>query len=91
MLHGKRILLVISGGIAAYKTLELIRRLRDRGAAVTYVDLSTDPAAEAYVRETSAEDLRLPFVVIAMPNGEHVTFNGNRRDLIDQYLPKVAA
>ena len=34
MLGGKRILLVIGGGIAAYKSLELIRRLRDRGAAV---------------------------------------------------------
>ncbi len=34
MLAGKRILLVISGGIAAYKSLELIRRLRERGAAV---------------------------------------------------------
>ena len=34
MLAGKRILLVISGGIAAYKALELIRRLKDRGAAV---------------------------------------------------------
>ncbi|HKF61295.1 MAG TPA: bifunctional phosphopantothenoylcysteine decarboxylase/phosphopantothenate--cysteine ligase CoaBC [Dongiaceae bacterium] len=34
MLAGKRILLVISGGIAAYKSLELIRRLRERGALV---------------------------------------------------------
>jgi phosphopantothenoylcysteine decarboxylase/phosphopantothenate--cysteine ligase len=34
MLTGKRILLVISGGIAAYKSLDLIRRLRERGAAV---------------------------------------------------------
>src|SRR5215218_8037958 len=34
MLAGKRILLIISGGIAAYKSLELIRRLRERGAAV---------------------------------------------------------
>jgi phosphopantothenoylcysteine decarboxylase / phosphopantothenate---cysteine ligase len=34
MLAGKRILLVISGGIAAYKALELIRRLKDRGAGV---------------------------------------------------------
>ena len=33
-LDGKRILLVIAGGIAAYKSLELIRRLRERGAAV---------------------------------------------------------
>jgi len=33
-LAGKRILLVISGGIAAYKCLELIRRLKERGVAV---------------------------------------------------------
>jgi phosphopantothenoylcysteine decarboxylase/phosphopantothenate--cysteine ligase len=33
-LSGKRILLVIGGGIAAYKTLDLIRRLRERGASV---------------------------------------------------------
>jgi phosphopantothenoylcysteine decarboxylase/phosphopantothenate--cysteine ligase len=32
MLAGKRILLVIAGGIAAYKSLELIRRLREQGA-----------------------------------------------------------
>jgi len=34
VLSGRRILLIISGGIAAYKSLELIRRLRERGAAV---------------------------------------------------------
>jgi phosphopantothenoylcysteine decarboxylase/phosphopantothenate--cysteine ligase len=34
MLQNKRILLIISGGIAAYKCLELIRRLREQGAAV---------------------------------------------------------
>lgn len=33
-LSAKRILLVISGGIAAYKSLDLIRRLRERGATV---------------------------------------------------------
>ncbi|MBB6260026.1 phosphopantothenoylcysteine decarboxylase/phosphopantothenate--cysteine ligase [Paenochrobactrum gallinarii] len=33
-LQGKRILLIISGGIAAYKTPDLIRRLRERGAHV---------------------------------------------------------
>ncbi len=37
MLHGKRILLVIAGGIAAYKCLDLIRRLRERGASVRAV------------------------------------------------------
>src|SRR5262245_44603859 len=29
--HTKRVLLVIGGGIAAYKALDLIRRLRERG------------------------------------------------------------
>lgn len=36
-LAGKRILLIIGGGIAAYKCLDLIRRLRERGAAVRCV------------------------------------------------------
>jgi phosphopantothenoylcysteine decarboxylase/phosphopantothenate--cysteine ligase len=36
-LSGKRILLIIGGGIAAYKALDLIRRLRERGAAVRCV------------------------------------------------------
>src|ERR1700758_2477456 len=34
LLQHRRILLIISGGIAGYKSLELIRRLRERGAAV---------------------------------------------------------
>ncbi|TLP59343.1 bifunctional phosphopantothenoylcysteine decarboxylase/phosphopantothenate--cysteine ligase CoaBC [Parasedimentitalea maritima] len=37
MLADKRILLIIGGGIAAYKSLELIRRLQDQGALVTPV------------------------------------------------------
>ena len=37
MLQGKRILLIIGGGIAAYKSLTLIRLLRGQGAAVTPV------------------------------------------------------
>ncbi|TNE61407.1 MAG: bifunctional phosphopantothenoylcysteine decarboxylase/phosphopantothenate--cysteine ligase CoaBC [Alphaproteobacteria bacterium] len=34
MLQGKRILLIISGGVAAYKALDLARRLMERGADV---------------------------------------------------------
>jgi phosphopantothenoylcysteine decarboxylase / phosphopantothenate---cysteine ligase len=34
VLAGKHLLLIISGGIAAYKCLDLIRRLRERGHAV---------------------------------------------------------
>lgn len=44
MLVGKRILLIISGGIAAYKSLDVIRRLRDAGASVRCI--LTDGGAE---------------------------------------------
>lgn len=44
MLSGKTILLIIGGGIAAYKSLDLIRRLKERGAAV--VPVMTGAAAE---------------------------------------------
>src|SRR5690606_4532664 len=37
ILSGKRVLLIIGGGIAAYKCLDLIRRLRERGASVRCV------------------------------------------------------
>ncbi len=37
MLAGRRILLIIGGGIAAYKSLELVRLLQKAGAAVTPV------------------------------------------------------
>lgn len=37
MLASKHILLIIGGGIAAFKSLDLIRRLRERGAKVTPV------------------------------------------------------
>lgn len=44
MLAGKRILLIIGGGIAAYKSLDLIRRLRERGCTV--VPVMTGAASE---------------------------------------------
>ena len=44
MLDGKRILMIISGGIAAYKCLDLIRQLRAQGAAVRCI--LTKSAAE---------------------------------------------
>ncbi|WP_112320482.1 bifunctional phosphopantothenoylcysteine decarboxylase/phosphopantothenate--cysteine ligase CoaBC [Oceanibium sediminis] len=44
MLTGRKVLLIIGGGIAAYKSLELIRRLQDRGATV--VPVLTRAAAE---------------------------------------------
>ena len=37
MLSGKRILLIVGGGIAAFKSLDLVRRLRERGTSVTPV------------------------------------------------------
>ena len=37
MLRGKRVLLVIGGGIAAYKSLELIRLIKKQGGAVRVI------------------------------------------------------
>jgi len=54
MLHGKRILLIIGGGIAAFKSLDLIRRLRERGASVTPV---LTKAAEEFVTPLSVSAL----------------------------------
>ena len=54
MLTGKRILLIIGGGIAAYKTLELIRLLRRAGAAVTPV---LTRAAQEFVTPLSVSAL----------------------------------
>jgi phosphopantothenoylcysteine decarboxylase / phosphopantothenate---cysteine ligase len=49
-----RILLIVTGGIAAYKSLELIRRLRDRGATVRVVMTS---AAREFISPLSAATL----------------------------------
>ncbi|MBL4864598.1 MAG: bifunctional phosphopantothenoylcysteine decarboxylase/phosphopantothenate synthase, partial [Rhodobiaceae bacterium] len=43
-LSGRRVLLIIGGGIAAYKSLDLIRRLRERGVSVRAI--MTRAAAE---------------------------------------------
>jgi len=47
----KRVLLVIGGGIAAYKSLDLIRRLKERGLAVRCI---LTKAAEHFVTPLSA-------------------------------------
>ncbi|UWR95281.1 bifunctional phosphopantothenoylcysteine decarboxylase/phosphopantothenate--cysteine ligase CoaBC [Phaeobacter inhibens] len=54
MLANKRILLIIGGGIAAYKTLELIRRLQDQGAEVVPV---LTKAGEEFVTPLSVSAL----------------------------------
>lgn len=62
-LRGRRILLVIGGGIAAYKSLDLIRRLRDAGAGVRCVmtagaqEFVTPLAASALSGEKTFTDL----------------------------------
>jgi len=53
-LAGKRILLVIGGGIAAYKSLDLIRRLRERGASVRCV---LTAAAQHFITPLAASAL----------------------------------
>src|ERR1700731_808547 len=63
MLENKRILLVIGGGIAAYKSLDLTRRLKERGAAVRCIltkavqEFITPLAAGALTGERAFTDL----------------------------------
>ena len=54
MLASKHVLLIISGGIAAFKALDLIRRLRERGVQVTPV---LTRAAEQFVTPLSVSAL----------------------------------
>jgi phosphopantothenoylcysteine decarboxylase / phosphopantothenate---cysteine ligase len=54
VLRDRRILLIISGGIAAYKSLELIRRLRERDAAVRCIMTA---AAQRFVTPLSVASL----------------------------------
>ncbi|MDE9451267.1 bifunctional phosphopantothenoylcysteine decarboxylase/phosphopantothenate--cysteine ligase CoaBC [Aliiroseovarius sp. Z3] len=54
MLAGKHVLLIIGGGIAAFKALDLIRRLRERGAEVTPV---LTRAGQEFVTPLSASGL----------------------------------
>ncbi|MHB8884190.1 MAG: bifunctional phosphopantothenoylcysteine decarboxylase/phosphopantothenate--cysteine ligase CoaBC [Methylovirgula sp.] len=53
-LTGKRILIIIGGGIAAYKVLDLIRRLRERGASLRIVMTA---AAKEFVTPLSVASL----------------------------------
>ena len=53
-LGGKRVLLVIAGGIAAYKCLDLIRRLRENGTGVRCI---LTRAGAAFVTPLSVETL----------------------------------
>ena len=54
MLNGKRILLIVSGGIAAYKALELIRLIKKAGGTVTPV---LTKSAHEFVTPLSASAL----------------------------------
>ncbi len=53
-LSGARILLIVGGGVAAYKSLELIRRLRQRGAVVRVI---MTEAAKQFIAPLSAAAL----------------------------------
>lgn len=54
MLAQKNIGLIIGGGIAAYKSLDLIRRLKERGAIVHVI---LTPAAQKFITSLSAAAL----------------------------------
>ena len=54
MLNGKKVLLIITGGIAAYKSLELVRKLKEKGVKVIPV---MTKAAENFVTPMSVSAL----------------------------------
>jgi len=53
-LAGKRIVLGVTGGIAAYKVCDLVRRLQDEGASVQVV---MTRAAQEFVTATTLQAL----------------------------------
>ncbi|MEO1990147.1 MAG: bifunctional phosphopantothenoylcysteine decarboxylase/phosphopantothenate--cysteine ligase CoaBC [Martelella sp.] len=67
-LQEKRILLIIAGGIAAYKSLDLIRRLKERGAAVTPI------------MTAAAQEFITPLAVGALTGGRVFTDLFSRED-----------
>jgi len=69
MLDNRRILLIIGGGIAAYKSLDLIRRLRERGANVRCI---LTKAGQEFVTQLSVGAIagEKPFTDLFDPGSE---------------------
>jgi len=67
-LAGKRIVLGLSGGIACYKSAELLRRLRDAGADI---DVVMTPAATQFITPTTLQALSGKPVLIDTTDGAH--------------------
>ena len=69
---GRRVLLVISGGIAAYKSLDLIRRLKERGAEVSILSRNA-ASAQKLAKQAKAKAInrtmlkKLEFDVLPNP------------------------
>ena len=86
-LSGKRILLIISGGIAAYKSLDLIRRLRERGASVRPV---MTKAAQEFITPLAVGALSASHVYIDLFSREDEQDVGHIRLARDTDLVIVA-
>lgn len=86
-LEGKRILLIIGGGIAAYKALDLIRRLRERGAAVRPV---MTQASQAFITPLSVGALAADHVYTELFSREDEQDVGHIRLARDADLIVVA-
>ena len=68
-LKDKKILMVICGGIAAYKCLDLIRRLRERGADVQCILTN---AAQKFITKLSVESLSNNAIASDLWEGESI-------------------
>ncbi|MGH3054211.1 MAG: flavoprotein, partial [Gaiellaceae bacterium] len=78
MLRGRTIVVGVSGGIAAYKACELVRRLKDAGASVI---VAMTPAAAEFVTPLTFEALSGNPVVKGLWGSQRAKFD----------LPKGAA
>jgi len=67
-LQGKRVVLAVSGGIAAYKTCEVVRRLGDHGVEVR---VAMTPAATRFVAPLTFAALSGHRVITSIFDGEH--------------------
>ena len=59
MLQGKRILLIIGGGIAAFKSLELIRLIRKAGGEVMDMIIPLPMGRFAYAHDPDGNSIGL--------------------------------
>ena len=84
-LHRKRIVLGVGGGIAAYKSAELVRRLKDQGAEVRVV--LTRGGREFITRKSRSSDCCNSQLCAGIREIKMVSLDKNVGDALLDYVP----